>query len=223
MKITPLDIKQKTFEKSFRGYDKDEVNAFLLSLSAEWEKMLEEYKELMRKNEVADREVQKLREVESSLYKTLKTAENTGASMIEQANKSAELHIQEAQMKADVLLNDAKDKIKDLSQDYRMIENYRDDLLMELKNLVKDTLEKVNKITANAKQSSKEVKAIFLNNEKKLKPRPEKEEIQPALTKSGQGDDNKTPKEEINERDTAKIEQEKSPSDQTSFFDQVGE
>ncbi|MFM8349305.1 MAG: DivIVA domain-containing protein, partial [Bacteroidota bacterium] len=28
MKITPLDIRQKTFEKNLRGYDKDEVSAF---------------------------------------------------------------------------------------------------------------------------------------------------------------------------------------------------
>ena len=28
MRITPLDIRQKTFEKNFRGYDKDEVNGF---------------------------------------------------------------------------------------------------------------------------------------------------------------------------------------------------
>ena len=45
MKITPLEIRQKTFEKSFRGLDKDEVNAFLLSLSHEWERMLDENKE----------------------------------------------------------------------------------------------------------------------------------------------------------------------------------
>ena len=29
MKVTPLEIRKKSFEKVFRGYDKDEVNAFL--------------------------------------------------------------------------------------------------------------------------------------------------------------------------------------------------
>ena len=46
MKITPLEIRQKSFEKEFRGYDKDEVNAYLRSLSQEWEKLLDELKEL---------------------------------------------------------------------------------------------------------------------------------------------------------------------------------
>ena len=44
MKITPLEIRQKTFEKNIRGFDKDEVNAFLISLSSEWEKLLDEIK-----------------------------------------------------------------------------------------------------------------------------------------------------------------------------------
>ena len=46
MKITPLEIRQKAFEKALRGYDKDEVNAFLLSLSQEWERALDDTKEL---------------------------------------------------------------------------------------------------------------------------------------------------------------------------------
>jgi len=87
MKVTPLEIRQKTFEKVFRGYDKDEVHAYLQSLSQEWERLIGENKELTIKLESAENEIKKLREVESSLYKTLKTAEDTGASMIEQANK----------------------------------------------------------------------------------------------------------------------------------------
>ena len=46
MKVTPLEIRKKSFEKVFRGYDKDEVNAFLVSLSQAWEKVMDENKEL---------------------------------------------------------------------------------------------------------------------------------------------------------------------------------
>ena len=58
MKITPLEIRQKTFEKAFRGVDKDEVQAFLLTLSQQWERMNDENKDLKIKLEVATREVQ---------------------------------------------------------------------------------------------------------------------------------------------------------------------
>ena len=117
MKVTPLEIRQKTFERTLRGYDKDEVNAFLLSLSQEWERMNDEVKESRMKLDAAEREVAKLREVETSLYKTLKTAEDTGANVVDQARKAAELHLREAQISADALLNEAKGKAKNVIEE----------------------------------------------------------------------------------------------------------
>ena len=70
MKITPIEIRKKTFEKVFRGFDKDEVIAFLQILSTEWEKSVDEKKEVVIKLEAAEKEIAKLREVENSLYKT---------------------------------------------------------------------------------------------------------------------------------------------------------
>ena len=52
MKITPLEIRQKTFEKKLRGYDKEEVDAFLMSLSQEWETLNTRNKEQKHKIEV---------------------------------------------------------------------------------------------------------------------------------------------------------------------------
>ena len=114
MKITPLEIRQKTFEKVFRGYEKDEVNAYLQSLSMEWERMLDENKELCLRIENLETESSKLRELESSLFKTLKTAEDTGATLIEQTKKETDLKIKESSLKADTILNDARSKAKSL-------------------------------------------------------------------------------------------------------------
>jgi len=36
MNITPIEIRKKEFEKAFRGYEKEEVDAFLQALSQEW-------------------------------------------------------------------------------------------------------------------------------------------------------------------------------------------
>ena len=114
MKITPLEIRQKTFEKVFRGYEKDEVNAYLQSLSMEWERLLDENKELYQRIENLETESSKLRELESSLFKTLKTAEDTGATLIEQAKKETDLKMRESQIQAESILNDARSKAKKL-------------------------------------------------------------------------------------------------------------
>lgn len=167
MKITPLEIRQKTFEKNFRGYEKDEVNAFLLTLSQEWERILDESKELRIKLEAAEKEVLKLREVETSLFKTLKTAEDTGANVIEQARQSADLHMRETQLKAEAILNEAKmkanntmdeadqrsklilaemeEKLRIMVEEYKKMESNRNDLLLELKRISEDTLSRVER------------------------------------------------------------------------------
>jgi cell division initiation protein len=173
MKITPLEIRQKAFEKVLRGYDKDEVNAFLQTLSQEWERLMDENKEVRMKQEATEREVSKLREVESSLYKTLKTAEDTGANVIGQANKTAELILRENQMRADSILNEAKmkskntieeaemiskqmleemeEQLKALGQHYKTLELHRDNLLSDLKRMAGETIDRVERAKTAAR------------------------------------------------------------------------
>jgi len=167
MKITPLEIRQKDFEKKLRGYDKDEVQAFLLSLSNEWERMVGEQKETQIKLDQAVKETHKLREVESSLFKTLKTAEDTGANLVDQANKAADLHLKETQMNAEAMLSESKQKaraiiekaeqeakeiinevqegVKELDLNYKTIENHRDNLIKDLMNLADDIMERIQR------------------------------------------------------------------------------
>jgi cell division initiation protein len=178
MKITPLEIRQKTFERTLRGYDKDEVNAFLLSLSQEWERTVDETKEWRIKLESTEKEVTKLREVESSLFRTLKTAETTGANVIDQANKSSELIVRESQMKAEALMNEAKTKarnvmeeaemtarqmleemeerLKTLAEQYKQLELHRDNLLADMKRMAGETIDRVERIKNAAHEFSPE-------------------------------------------------------------------
>jgi len=165
--------------------DKDEVNAFLLTLSQQWERMQEENKDLRLKLEAATKELQKMRDVESSLYRTLKTAEDTGSNMIEQANKEAGLKVLEAQLKSEQLLNDARLKarsliedaysqsekavvemqheVKALEQEHQRMENYLDNLVRDLKNLATDALDKVEKNAAKPRPSLSSILAKAAN------------------------------------------------------------
>ncbi len=230
MKITPLEIRQKTFEKKIRGYDKDEVNAFLQSLSQEWERMNDENKEYKFKLSAAEKEVQKLREVESSLFRTLKTAEDTGANMIEQANKTAELHLRETQMTADGLLNEAKTKarnmieesendsrkiiddmerkIYELHQVYKDIENQKESLLSEIKHLAQESLERIEKISK--KTPSIDFEAQFKNIQKGTGSQPVEKNT-------------KVPNEEKKDKVTTPVKEpvKKDSSEGGSFFDEI--
>jgi cell division initiation protein len=187
MKVTPLEIRQKTFERTLRGYDKDEVNAFLLSLSQEWERMNDEVKELKMKFENSEREVSKLREVETSLFRTLKTAEDTGANVVDQAKKTAELHVREAQINADALINEAKakakntieeaenmsrqmlgdmeDNLRSLVQQYKSLESQRNTLVDDLTRLASEALDRAERVRQTMKTFNADDHMVFARRE----------------------------------------------------------
>lgn len=167
MKISPIDIRQHTFEKGFRGYDIDEVNAFLNSLSQEWERVMNDNKLLKMQLEIAEKELNKLRDVEMTLFRTLKTAEDTSNQITEQANRTAEKYIRESRQKTDETIVDARRKasmiiqdaeneakyireeiineLKNQERDFRAMEKYRDNLVVQLRSLANNTNEAVER------------------------------------------------------------------------------
>jgi len=244
MRITPLDIRQKTFEKNFRGYEKDEVNAFLLSLSQEWERILDENKELRIKLDATEREVTKLREVESSLYKTLKTAEDTGANVIEQARVAAELHLKESQMRADGMLNEAKikarntiedsdmrakeilaemeDRLKSLVENYKQLEATREDMLTNIRHIASDALDRAERARVSTKDFDPDKHLALAKREAKRVAFPNHVEETP-LRMELRPETVVVEKEVVLEQQTTTIRVEAPAKKiQKSFFDEIG-
>lgn len=157
MKITALEIRKKSFEKNFRGYDKDEVDVFLKELSEEWEKLVAENDELQKKLEQSNREGNKLKEVEASLFRTLKTAEDTGASIIEEANDAADHIVREAQQNAQAMVNDAQTQSQNLIES---AEQKGKQIMSELKGDVSDLV--------NGYETLVHQRELILKNLKKL-------------------------------------------------------
>ncbi|MCH7413564.1 DivIVA domain-containing protein [Belliella sp. R4-6] len=157
MKITALEIRKKSFEKNFRGYDKEEVDAFMSELSTEWEKLVAENEELQRKLDQSNKEATKLKEVEASLFRTLKTAEDTGASIIEEANEAADHIVNEAHQNAEAMLNDAKTQSRNLIDS---AESKGKQIMAELKGDVSDLV--------NGYESLIHQRELILKNLKKL-------------------------------------------------------
>ncbi|MCX7637112.1 MAG: DivIVA domain-containing protein [Cyclobacteriaceae bacterium] len=238
MKITPLEIRQRTFEKNFRGYDKDEVNAFLLTLSQEWERLLDETRELKLKLEASEKEVARMREVENSLFKTLKTAEDTGTSLIEQSRQQAELLIREAQLKAETTLNEARaqaKKITDaaelrsrqllaemdvrlraLADNYKKLQDVRENLLSELRRIAEDTLDRSERLRASQPQfdADAHINKISLA---------EHQELTNTLVAEQPSDEQpKAPELPEVKPKAHKAEAEKPQPVLTSFFDEIG-
>ncbi|WP_028663923.1 DivIVA domain-containing protein [Runella zeae] len=176
MKITPIEIRQHTFQRVLRGFDVEEVAAFLSSLSNEWERVLNENKMLKMQLEIAEKELSKLREVELTMFRMLKTAEDTSAQMTEQAKVAAEVYIEEARQKSEELVNEARKKanmlvmdaenqskyvreeimgeFKNHERDFKAMEKYRDNLIVQLKALANNTVDSIERFEKKFSQTT---------------------------------------------------------------------
>jgi cell division initiation protein len=167
MKITPIEIRQHSFQKGLRGYDIDEVSAFLNSLSNEWERVMNETKMMKMQLELAEKELNKLREVELTMFRMFKNAEDTSAQMTEQAKVAGDHYINEARAKSEEMIKEAHKRgnmlvadaenqakyvreeilaeFKNHERDFKAMEKYRDNLLVQLKTLANNTADSVER------------------------------------------------------------------------------
>jgi cell division initiation protein len=116
MQITPIEIRQKRFEKKLRGYNTDEVDGFLHSLAHNWEKLLTQYNELKVALETYKKDIERLQNIENALLQTMRDGETTATHLVEQAKRESELLLKEASLSADQLISDAKAKAQDITE-----------------------------------------------------------------------------------------------------------
>jgi cell division initiation protein len=136
MKITPMDIQRQSFNSRFRGYDADEVRAFLNLVS-------EEVAELQRDHSRLQQEVQHLnslldehRERETILKNTLLTAQRLSEEIRDNARKQAESTVQEAELRADRLLELAQSRAHEVEGQILDLRSQRSGLRTDVRALV---------------------------------------------------------------------------------------
>ena len=91
MKVSPLSIKKQEFNKSLRGYDKEEVQAYLEKLSDEFEMIQKENDSLKKELENANEKLAEFRKIEKNLQNTLLKAQESSSKSIESTKKQAGL------------------------------------------------------------------------------------------------------------------------------------
>ena len=101
MSLTTKDILEKTFTRSFKGYNEDEVDKFL-------DEIIDELKLLQNENEALKKEIKSVKELESNIKETEETIMNTLVS----AQKSSERILREAARKAELLIDNAENTAK---------------------------------------------------------------------------------------------------------------
>lgn len=111
--LTPLDIENKRFSKTIKGYNADEVDDFLDQVTLEYERLYKDNAEFRNKLERLEKELEHYKTVEHTLQNTLLMAQSTADDIKTMAQKQADQIIEDAKMEAQKLVEDVnKDEVE---------------------------------------------------------------------------------------------------------------
>ncbi|MFQ5574004.1 MAG: DivIVA domain-containing protein [Terriglobia bacterium] len=108
MRITPLDIHHKEFRRALRGYNEEEVDAFLDELAAEFERFYKENAEVKEKCMKYEEKIDQYENIEQTLQNTLITAQKSADEIQGNAKKEAELVIRDSQLRAKEMIRETE-------------------------------------------------------------------------------------------------------------------
>lgn len=143
MRITPLDIQQKQFPMKFRGFDVEEVYAFLEIIREEMEDLLRENATLKETIQRLESQVKEYRDMETTLRETLLTAQQMVEDYKTNARKEAELIVKEAELRADSLIKEAQEKVIKIHEDIVDLKGIRRHFKEELKRMIENHLKMI--------------------------------------------------------------------------------
>lgn len=114
MALTPLDIKNKSFEVKFRGFDKDEVDDFLDQVVTDYETAIVDRKELEKALKAAGEKLEYYTDLKDALNKSIVVAQDAADKLKDNAESESHAIVLKAETEATQILSDAKNNAKDL-------------------------------------------------------------------------------------------------------------
>jgi cell division initiation protein len=125
MKITPLDIQQKHFARALRGYDRDEVEAFLSLAATAFEDLVKEIHALREDVERKNDEIAGHRGRERALQETLVAAQKASEEIRDSARREGEITIAEAELQAEKIVQGAHQRFLRVVDDIQEVKRLR--------------------------------------------------------------------------------------------------
>ncbi|MDD5014129.1 MAG: DivIVA domain-containing protein [Atribacterota bacterium] len=177
MRITPMDIEQQEFSRSFRGYSEEEVDDFL-------DKIVKDYEELINENVRLNEEIEKMQEklkefsqIEETLRSALLNAQKSAEEIKGRVENEAKVIIEKAEMEAKALKHrvlQSEDLVKneiDNLRRYKFIfkEKFKSMLNLYLRMIENEEFEEEGNYEINEEEISKKKTREMFPKEKMVK------------------------------------------------------
>ncbi|MCX8026391.1 MAG: DivIVA domain-containing protein [Thermodesulfovibrionales bacterium] len=139
MKITPLEIQNKQFPtRFFRGFDPDEVLAFLETVREDFEELLKENSSLKEQLKRADDQLAEYKKMDATMRETLITVQKMVEEYETNAKRQAENIIRDAELRADKIIREAQDKLIKIHEDITDLKGIRKHFKEEIRRLIEN-------------------------------------------------------------------------------------
>ncbi len=119
--LTPLDIQNKKFKKTLRGYDIKAVEEFLEEIMYDYEKVYKENVELKDKINIFSDQIRYYNSLEETLKETLIIAQTTSEEVISSARAKSKNIIDEAEINGERIIALSKEQVRDIKQEYEYL------------------------------------------------------------------------------------------------------
>ncbi len=107
------DVRVVTFDKGMRGYNTEDVDAFLSQVADQMEALENEKAEMDKKLYMLAEKVTEYRKDENNLKAALLNAQRLGESVIQEANQRANQVLREADIKAQAVTSQASQRLEE--------------------------------------------------------------------------------------------------------------
>ena len=143
MNVTPLDLRSQQFRTAMRGFDKDEVLAFLAEAADDYAAALGEADRLRQDVTRLERVVNEHRESERTLRNTLLTVQRLADEIRDNAHQQAAQIVNDAESRARLVLDKAQSRYEEVQREIdslrlrrREVENSVESIITTLKNTI---------------------------------------------------------------------------------------
>jgi cell division initiation protein len=151
--LTPLEIQKQTFSRVLKGYNADEVRAYLHLVAEEIERLVRENDRLSRDSAMLREDLEDHSNRERILKDTLLSAQKVAEDLIGNARKEAELIVKDAELLSERLIGQAMQRVGDLERSITDLKIER----RSVRNKLQSTLDVVQQmVVLDAEQEANE-------------------------------------------------------------------
>ena len=140
IKLTPIEIERHDFKVVWRGYDPDEVRAFLGQIAQQLTTLIREQEKAEEVLELKAQRLAQVEDYETRLRDALLAASSLAEQTREEARRESELLIREAEVKADQVLKDGRQTLQSIMSETQALKRQRERLSVELRSIVESHL-----------------------------------------------------------------------------------